>query len=108
MIELDFWFTSPRITRWNSIMTATETVRMPRRKKRDDDVTKFDREVLRMARIVAAYRDIPLAEYLSEVVRPIVAQHLAEHQRSGGPPPTPPVDEPAPAGKRRKPGSSTS
>ena len=50
--------------------------------KRNDGVAKIDEAVLDDARIVAAYRKKTLAEYLSEVLRPIVASHKAEHARA--------------------------
>jgi hypothetical protein len=42
------------------------------RVKRTDATVKVDVEVLRKAKIVAAIRDVTLAEYLSEVLRPVV------------------------------------
>ena len=58
---------------------------MPR-PKRNDLVVKIDAEVLRMARIIAAYEDITIAELLSETLRPLLADRLAEHQRKSPPP----------------------
>jgi hypothetical protein len=50
--------------------------------KRDDEAAKIDREVLRVARAVAALRGITLAEYLSERLRPLVlADHEAETRK---------------------------
>jgi spermidine dehydrogenase len=37
-------------------------------------------EVLRVARIVAAYEDVPLAELISETLRPILTRKLELHQ----------------------------
>ena len=62
-------------------MSVTEARRVPRKPRRNDDVTKIDKEVLRLARIVAAYRDITIAEYISERLRPLVQQDLADHAR---------------------------
>lgn len=45
---------------------------MPRRPKRNDEVTKLDASVLRMARHVVIHRGMPLAEYLSSILKPIV------------------------------------
>lgn len=64
------------------------------REKRNDFPQKIDLEVLNNARIVAAYRRMSVAEYISERLRPLVEGDLAEHQRQGGP---------VPAAKRRKP-----
>jgi hypothetical protein len=49
--------------------------------KRNDIPAKIDQEVIRLAKIVAAYRSISLAEYLSERLRPLVESDLAKHQR---------------------------
>jgi len=47
--------------------------------KRNDVVVKVDAEVIRLAKIVAAYRNQDLNVYLSEVLGPIVHEHLADH-----------------------------
>lgn len=50
--------------------------------KRNDVPVKLDAEVVRDAKIVAAYKDMSLAEYLSELIRPHVARDLEqEHAR---------------------------
>jgi hypothetical protein len=43
---------------------------------RKDVQVKLDADVVRMAKMVAAARDITLAEYLSEMIRPIVRRDL--------------------------------
>lgn len=48
--------------------------------RRNDLSVKIDAEVIRKARIVVAYRDLNLAEYLSEVLAPIVDRDLAAEQ----------------------------
>ena len=48
--------------------------------KRDDTAAKIDAKIVRDAKIVAAYRDITLAEYLSELLRPLVARDLKGEQ----------------------------
>ncbi len=53
---------------------------MARKPKRNDVPVKVDAEVIRQARIVAAYEEIPLAELLSELLRPIVQKRLEHHQ----------------------------
>jgi hypothetical protein len=53
---------------------------MPRKPKRNDVPVKIDAEVLRVARIVAAYEDVPLAELISETLRPIMVARLEAHQ----------------------------
>lgn len=60
-------------------MITTEAIPMAKAKRNDVPV-KMDTEVVRLARIVAAYRDIPMAEYLSERLRPLVTADLTEHQ----------------------------
>jgi hypothetical protein len=54
--------------------------------KRNDVPVKIDAEVVRKGRIVAAFRDITLAEYFSELLGPLVAEHLLEHMRDGAEP----------------------
>ena len=44
----------------------------PATSDRDDVVVKIDKQVAAKARYVAAMRDIPLAEYLTEMVRGLV------------------------------------
>lgn len=52
-------------------MIATAT--MPRKKSnRDDQATKIDRLLLEKARIIAQERGISVAEYLSELARPVI------------------------------------
>lgn len=46
--------------------------------KRKDVPVKVDEEVVRKARIAASYRGIPLAEYISETLRPIVDRDIEE------------------------------
>ena len=50
--------------------------------KRNDVPVKIDAEVVRIARIVAAYDEQTLAEYLSERLRPLVAADLAKRQKA--------------------------
>lgn len=49
--------------------------------RRNDVPVKIDAEVVRKAKIVAAFKDIALAEYVSELLRPLVEEHLKEHSR---------------------------
>lgn len=49
--------------------------------KRNDTAAKVDAQIVRDAKIVAAYRDITLAEYLSELLRPLVARDLKHEQQ---------------------------
>jgi len=55
---------------------------MPRKSKRNDVVVKVDSEVIRMARIVASYEDIPLAELVSRELAPIMEKLLTKHGAS--------------------------
>lgn len=57
---------------------------MPRQ-KRNDVVAKVDSEVIRKAKIIAAFRGISLAEYLTERLEPLVAVDLAAHIAGDGP-----------------------
>jgi hypothetical protein len=49
--------------------------------RRQDTAVKVDAEVIRKAKIVAAYKDVSLAEYLSEALRPIVDRDLVDYSR---------------------------
>jgi hypothetical protein len=46
--------------------------------KRNDVTVRLDADVTAKAKTVAASRNLNLAEYLSEVLAPIVEQHLQE------------------------------
>ena len=46
--------------------------------KRNDVPVKIDAEVIRVARIAAAYKDMSLAEYISERLRPLVSQDVEQ------------------------------
>jgi hypothetical protein len=48
------------------------------RSGRDDISVKFDRRVAARARFVAENRGLTLAEYLSEIVRPIVERDFEQ------------------------------
>lgn len=52
------------------------------KRKRNDTAVKVDAELVRIAKVIAAYRDIPLAEYLSERLRPLIeADHAVEMEK---------------------------
>jgi hypothetical protein len=53
--------------------------------KRQDMTVKLDAEVLRVAKIVAAYRGVTVADYLSELVRPLALKDLQREQAKGSP-----------------------
>ncbi len=61
--------------------TFTHEESVAKKAKRNDVPVKLDAEVLRMARIVAAYEDVPIAELLSETLRPILVKKLEKHQK---------------------------
>jgi hypothetical protein len=46
--------------------------------RRTDATAKIDVEVLRKARVVASFKGLTLAEYLSETLEPIVDRQLKE------------------------------
>jgi hypothetical protein len=48
------------------------------RTKRNDVAVKLDTTVARLARIVAADRGIPIAEYISQTLKPIVERDAKE------------------------------
>ena len=51
------------------------------KQKRNDVAAKIDAEVIRVARIVAAYRNQTVAEYLSEKLKPLVEKDLARYAK---------------------------
>lgn len=57
----------------------------PKRRRYHNRVqsVNVERELIRKARLVAAYREIPLAEFLSETLRGPVSKALDEHERRG-------------------------
>jgi hypothetical protein len=61
--------------------TQTQVLEPMAKSKRNDVPVKIDAEVARLARIVAAYEDTSLAEYISERLRPLVQKDLDKHQR---------------------------
>jgi hypothetical protein len=73
------------------VNAAPETT-MPRRPKRNDTAVKIETAIYRQARQVAAHRDVPIAEYLSELLRGPVAEDFRrmaaelaqETRRKGG------------------------
>lgn len=62
-------------------LATTERPKPMAKPKRNDVPVKMDAEVVRIARIVAAYRGISLAEYISERLRPLADADLLRHQR---------------------------
>jgi predicted DNA binding CopG/RHH family protein len=53
--------------------------------KRQDVTVKLDSEVVRTAKIVAAYRGLTVADYLSESLRPIAQRDLLKEQAKATP-----------------------
>jgi hypothetical protein len=59
---------------------------MPPRERRDDITVKIGAALYRKAKMVAAFRDLSLAEYLTEVLEKPVArdyEKLIEQMRAG-------------------------
>jgi hypothetical protein len=53
---------------------------MGRPKSNRNDITvKLDADTARMAKAVAAFRDITLVEYLTSIVKPVVEADIAKH-----------------------------
>jgi hypothetical protein len=71
--------------------------------KRNDVSVKMDAEVVAEAKMVAASRDLSLAEYLSDLARPLVRrdleQEFARRSLSSRPAETRPPPEPGPKPK---------
>ena len=61
-------------------MVAGRGSRVARKSPRNDEQVKVGVDVVRQARIVCAYRDKGLAEYLTEILAPVVARDLADEQ----------------------------
>jgi ribosomal protein L12E/L44/L45/RPP1/RPP2 len=53
--------------------------------KRNDTAVKIDAEVIRVAKIVAAFEGKSLAEFLSESLKPIVDAKFASHVKQAQP-----------------------
>jgi hypothetical protein len=53
----------------------------PKRSERDDVTVKIDRGIVSRAKMVASARNVPLAEYLSELIRSPVARDFAKEMR---------------------------
>ena len=49
--------------------------------RRNDVSVKLDEEVVRIARLVAEYKETSLAAYLSDLLRPLVTKDL-EHEQA--------------------------
>jgi hypothetical protein len=49
--------------------------------KRNDVSVRIDAEVYRLLKTVAAWKDVPIAEYLSDIVRPVVERDWAKINR---------------------------
>lgn len=49
--------------------------------RRQDLAVKIDAEIARKAKIVAAHKELSLAEYVSEVLRPVVERELLAYSR---------------------------
>lgn len=87
--------------------------KVARKQPRNDKQMKVDAEVLRNVQLVCTYRGTQMAEYVSEILRPIVARDLAEEQRKAQAP-EPPARSPLPGqtsfiepGKGRKSGAKS-
>ena len=48
---------------------------------RDDVAVKVDRQVILEAKVVAAFRNVSVAEYLSDLLAPAVSADLAKHKK---------------------------
>jgi hypothetical protein len=56
----------------------------PATSDRDDIVVKLDRAVAAQARYIAETRGVPLAEYLTSALRPVVAKDFQKVATEGG------------------------
>lgn len=63
--------------------TVASPSNMSKRKdvKRDDSPARIDSKLLSDARIIAAARDVSLAEYLSEALKPTIERDLQDLQQ---------------------------
>jgi hypothetical protein len=53
----------------------------PKRSERDDVTVKIDKGIVSKAKMIASARNLPLAEYLSELLRSPVARDFAREMR---------------------------
>lgn len=67
-------------------MTATARPNMPRPPKRNDIAVKVAADVVRLARTIAGFKGVPLAEIISEAARPALEKEAARirEQLPGG------------------------
>ena len=56
----------------------------PKTSTRDDVVARVDREVIKRDRYVADTRKVPLAQYLSEILAPVVQKDFERVIKEGG------------------------
>jgi hypothetical protein len=61
--------------------TMAKTKGRPKTSEREDVSIKFDKSLAAMARLVAASRKVSLAEYLSELARPLIEKDLAREMK---------------------------
>jgi hypothetical protein len=65
-------------------MATKKKAGRPATSTRDDIVVKVDRGIVAKARYVAESRRIPLAEYLSELLRPVVGRDFDRATQAAG------------------------
>jgi hypothetical protein len=59
-------------------MAVSTTTKRGLEVARNDVAVKLDAEVAKLARIVAAYKGVPMAQYISDILRPIIQRDLEE------------------------------
>lgn len=59
---------------------ASQVAEMPR-KKRNDTAVKIDVEIARKARTISSYYERSLAEYLSELMKPVVDKEFDKFKK---------------------------
>ena len=63
---------------------GTPSMAREKREKRDDITVKIGRKVFKKAKMVAAYRDIPLAQYLTDLLdKPVDRDYAAMKKEMG-------------------------
>lgn len=58
-------------------------------KKRNDRAVKVEAEIVRKAQTICSFREITLAEYLSNILRPVVDREFEKFKRELTDPPPP-------------------
>ena len=63
------------------IKSANRGVRVAKNKEREDEPVRVHKEIVRRIKAISGFRGISMSEYLTEILRPIVAKDFEELAR---------------------------